>query len=163
MGIDPANVTDALLRRMNPEGRELMARKRGHRNGGLSSQEARAQADARLERDEQRILAGLLKIKEDAGILVFDWSATNRRVTCRTGMPDFKIYRDGRVLFGEMKADGGRLSPDQVERHHQFLRSGTEVQIWHSADQGYRLILNWLWTHWRIWDERIESTFPSLV
>jgi hypothetical protein len=52
-----------------------------------------------------------------------------------------------------MKMDGAKLSPDQIEMREKFLRCGTEVQLWSSADVGIRATRNWLWTHWRLWQE----------
>jgi hypothetical protein len=121
--------------------------------GGRTTEEAMAKHWRRLERDEQKILVNWLSLQEQAGKLTFDWSRTDRRVTNRQGMPDFRIYRDGRVLLGEMKMDGAKLSPDQIEMREKFLRSGTEVQLWSSAEVGIRATKNWLWTHWRMWNE----------
>jgi hypothetical protein len=67
-------------------------------------------------------------------------------------MPDFKIYRGGRVLFGEMKIDRSRLSSAQRNMHACLLRAGCEVEIWASADSAIRRIKNWIWTFFREWD-----------
>jgi hypothetical protein len=155
MGIDPSDLTEAMRRCLDPEVRKELDIRRGGAglpNAGLTSQEARAKGLGKLEREEQRILIAWLHQQEEQGRLAYDWSATNRRVTCRTGMPDFKIFKGGRVLFGEMKIDRASLSPAQREMHDRLLRSGTEVEIWCSADCAIRRIKNWIWTFWREWD-----------
>lgn len=102
-----------------------------------------------LERQEQELLVAWLKELEDAGRLVYDWSATHRKATRRVGMPDFSIWKGGLGLLGEMKLPGGKLSPEQRRRHDAFLRSGTEVQIWSSADVAKRAIMGWIWKFFR--------------
>jgi hypothetical protein len=136
--------------------RSMRAQAVGDPKAALTSQEAGAKGLRKLEREEQLLLAAWLHLREKQGRLAYDWSATNRRVTCRVGMPDFKIYRGGRVLFGEMKIDRNDLSPAQREMHERLLRSGTEVEIWVSADSAIRRIKNWVWTHWRLWDQEDE-------
>lgn len=144
---------DNILKLMSPEDRASLGEAAGHPNAALTTDEAIKKQFRRLEREEQRTLASWLGLQEGAGILVFDWSATNRRVTCRVGMPDFKVYRGGHVLFGEMKIDKGGLSKAQREMHDRLLRGGTEVQIWDTADTAIRRVKGWLWEHWRLWQE----------
>jgi VRR-NUC domain len=153
MGTDPASLTKEQLERMTPEDRQLVAAAIGHPNAGLTTDEAQRKYLVRLERNEQNTLVSWLTLQEEAGKLTFDWSRTDRKTTNRKGMPDFRIYRDGRVLLGEMKMDGAKLSPDQIEMSEKFLRSGTEVQLWSSAEVGIRATKNWLWTNWRMWNE----------
>jgi hypothetical protein len=119
----------------------------------ITTEEAMAKRLRRLERDEQKILVSWLAIQEERGILVYDWSRTDRRTTNRKGLCDFRIYRAGRVLLGEMKMEGAKLSPDQIEMREKFLRAGTEVQLWSSAEVGIRATKNWLWTHFRLWNQ----------
>ena len=107
----------------------------------------------RTERQEQNTLASWLGLQEERGILVYDWSRTDRRSTNRKGMPDFRVYRDGRVLLGEMKIEGAKLSPDQVQMCEKFLKCNTQVEVWSSADHAIRLVKNWLWTFWGLWGQ----------
>jgi hypothetical protein len=153
MGTDPASLSKAQLERMALADRQLVAAAVGHPNAGLTTEEALAKGLRRLERQEQNTLVSWLMLQEEAGKLTFDWSRTDRKTTNRKGMPDFRIYRDGRVLLGEMKMDGAKLSPDQIEMREKFLRAGTEVQLWSSAEVGIRATRNWLWTHWRLWQQ----------
>jgi hypothetical protein len=153
MGTDPASLPDSFKKLMSTADRHVIAAAAGHPNAGLTTEEALAKHLRRLERDEQKTLVSWLMLQEEAGKLTFDWSRTDRKTTNRKGMPDFRIYRDGRALLGEMKMDGAKLSPDQIEMREKFLRSGTEVQLWSSAEVGIRATKNWLWTHWRLWNE----------
>jgi hypothetical protein len=153
MGIDPSDLNEAMRRCLDPEVRKELDIKAGLPNAGLTSQEARAKGLRKLERDEQRILVAWLHQQEEQGRLSYDWSATNRRVSCRVGMPDFKVYRGGRVLFGEMKIDRASLRETQRQMHDRLLRSGTEVEIWASADSAIRRVKNWIWTYWREWQQ----------
>jgi hypothetical protein len=157
MGTDPASLSKQHLERMVPADRQVVAAAVGHPNAGLTTEEALAKHLRRLERDEQKTLVSWLMLWEEAGKLTFDWSRTDRKTTNRKGMPDFRIYRDGRVLLGEMKMDGAKLSPDQIEMREKFLRAGTEVQLWSSAEVGIRATRNWLWTHWRLWNDELRK------
>jgi hypothetical protein len=152
MGIDPSDLTEAMRRSLDPEVRKWLDSKAGLPNAGLTSREALTKGLRTLEREEQRTLVAWLSLQEEQGKLTYDWSATNRRVTCRVGMPDFKVYRGGRVLFGEMKIDRASLSDAQRQMHDVLLRAGCEVEIWVSADSAIRRIRNWIWSNWREWD-----------
>jgi hypothetical protein len=158
MGIKPEDLSDRMLK-LDPSGelRKLRTRAVGHANASITASEARAKGLRKLEREQQRILVNWLKEQEEQGRLAYDWSATNRRVTCRTGMPDFKIYRGGRVLFGEMKIDRAALNPAQWQMHDVLLRAGCEVEIWASADSAIRRIKNWIWTFFREWQQEEDA------
>jgi hypothetical protein len=157
MGIDPSDLNEAMRRCLDPEVRKEIDTKTGLPNAGLTSQEARAKGLRKLERDQQRILANWLNLQEGQGRLAYDWSATNRRATCRVGMPDFKVYKGGRVLFGEMKIDRADLSEAQRQMHDVLARAGCEVEIWTSADSAIRRIKNFIWTYFREWEHEEEG------
>jgi VRR-NUC domain-containing protein len=137
MGITP---NDRILKLMRKEDRP-----KGR--AGMTAAEGHERMVRRLERDEQNTLVSWLSLREADGVLVYDWSRTDRKTTNRKGMPDFRIYRGERALLGEMKIEEGRLSPDQVEMIEKFGRAGTEVQIWRSAKEGIEKIRDWLMTH----------------
>jgi hypothetical protein len=153
MSIDPASLSNAQLALLSPAERQVVAAAIGHPNAALSTEEAAAKCLRRLERQEQRTMVSWLTLQEQAGKLTYDWSRTDRKTTNRKGMPDFRIYRDGRALLGEMKMDGAKLSADQIEMREKFLRAGTEVQIWSSAEAGIRATKHWLWTYFKLWNQ----------
>ena len=138
-------VPENILRLMTTKDRNRYAK------GQLTAEQAIARANDNSERQEQLILALWLKRQEESGYLSYDWSTSHRRTTCRPGMPDFKVYRQNRVLFGEMKLGDAKLSEDQKQMHISLERSGSSVEIWASADHAIRQIRNWLWVEWRLW------------
>jgi hypothetical protein len=116
--------------------------------GGMTAAEGHERLVRKLERDEQNTLVSWLSLREADGVLVYDWSRTDRRTTNRKGMPDFRIYRGPYALLGEMKIEDGRLSGDQVEMTEKFMRAGSQVQVWRSAKEGIEKIRDWLqWTN----------------
>jgi hypothetical protein len=153
MGTDPVSLPDSFKRLMATEDRQIVAAAVGHPKAAFTTEEATRKYLVRLERQEQNTLVGWLSRQEQADKLTFDWSRTDRKTTNRKGIPDFRIYRGGRVLLGEMKLEGAKLSPDQIEMREKFLRSGTEVELWSSAEAGIRATRNWLWTHFKLWGE----------
>ena len=120
------------------------ADRRRYAAGQLTAEEAQAKAAARLERDEQRVMAGWLAFQEQAGLLCYDWSRTDKRATCRRGMPDFKIYRQNRALLAEMKIGPAKLSADQEAMRARFERTGCLTEVWPSADFGIKRVREWL-------------------
>ena len=50
------------------------------------------------------------------------------------GLPDYIAVRQNRVLYAEIKGDGGRLSADQRGWIADLLTAGQEVYIWHPDD-----------------------------
>jgi hypothetical protein len=147
MGIELGDLNDKQLS-MIPENERAPFGK-----GGRTTEEAQRKYLVRLERNEQNTLLNWLMLQEESGKLTFDWSRTDRRTTNRKGIPDFRIYRGGRVLLAEMKMEGAKLSPDQEQMREKFLRSGTEVELWSSAEAGIRATRHWLWTHFKLWGE----------
>jgi hypothetical protein len=124
---------------------ELMDKKdRPPGRAGMTAAEGHERLVRRLERDEQQTLVSWLSLREDDGVLVYDWSRTDRRTTNRKGMPDFRLYAQSRALLGEMKVEDGRLSGDQIEMMEKFSRAGTQVQLWHSAAEAIEAIRDWL-------------------
>jgi hypothetical protein len=66
--------------------------------------------------------------------------------------PMWAIYRGGRVLFGELRPGGDpENDSERTEMYNELQRAGNEVRIWRSAEIARRDVLNWLWTHFRIW------------
>lgn len=52
------------------------------------------------------------------------------------GFPDLVLARprDGRLLFAELKRDGGRTTPQQEAVLDVLRQSGAEVRVWRPSD-----------------------------
>lgn len=77
--------------------------------------------------------------EDDWASVVADWATVNgwwslhvpdsRRV--RAGLPDWLLIRPPRVVFAELKVDGGRVRPAQKEVRALLARCpGVEVYTW---------------------------------
>jgi hypothetical protein len=50
------------------------------------------------------------------------------------GEPDYRAVRSGRLIFAEIKGDGGRLSAFQKAWIADLLEAGVETYVWHPGD-----------------------------
>lgn len=50
------------------------------------------------------------------------------------GEPDYRAVRGGRLIFVEIKGDGGRLRPDQTAWISDLLMAGVETYVWYPDD-----------------------------
>lgn len=50
------------------------------------------------------------------------------------GEPDYRAVRGGRLIFVEIKGDGGRLSAHQKLWIADLLEAGVETYVWHPED-----------------------------
>lgn len=50
------------------------------------------------------------------------------------GFPDLVIVGAGRVIFRELKAKGGRISPEQRDWIKDLNDAGADVRVWYVAD-----------------------------
>jgi hypothetical protein len=118
-----------ILKHLRPEDRP---------KGQLTCQEAGEKVS---ERQEQGLFYNWLLLAEGRGELAFDQSATNKRVTSRTGFPDFRIWPDHQpAFFIEFKVAGGKASPEQQERFAALGRLGYEVHIARSCDEAIKIV-----------------------
>ncbi len=46
------------------------------------------------------------------------------------GFPDMVLVRDGRILFRELKAEKGKLTPEQAEWIDALLLAGQDAGVW---------------------------------
>jgi VRR-NUC domain len=137
---------------ITPNNRMLELMDKGDRprgRAGMTAREGRERMVRTLEREEQNLFAAWLGLREADGVLCYDWSRTDRRTTNRKGMPDFRIYAQGRALLAEMKVGKGQLSADQSAMIEKFDRSGMRVELWHSAAQGIERTRDWLMGIWK--------------
>jgi hypothetical protein len=50
------------------------------------------------------------------------------------GFPDLVLVRNGRLVFAELKAEKGRLGPDQKDWIDAISGCGIEMYLWKPAD-----------------------------
>ncbi len=67
--------------------------------------------------------------------------------------PMWAIYREGRVLFGELRLGADDNDAKRTEMYNELQRAGNEVRIWRSAEQGIRDCKRFLWQYWRLWQD----------
>lgn len=126
--------------------------------GQLTAEEAITRANHRSEKLEQTALENWLRREGWPYYqLKFYRARMDKRTTGPAGWPDFTIIREGRVLLGEMKVAGRKLTIEQQVTHDEFLAGGTQVQIWESYEQAKGLIINWVWTHWKLYVAKPEE------
>ena len=58
------------------------------------------------------------------------------------GAPDYMAVRDGRLIFVEIKGDGGRVRPDQAAWMCELMDAGIETHLWypHNLDKAKELL-----------------------
>ena len=97
-----------------------------------------AKALARNEISEQRVFSRLLCQKR----ILFINPRPDVKSTIYRGHPDFTIFLPNRqTLFIEMKAPGGRFSPEQIGRIEALRAIGHLVEIAYSADEAFKITL----------------------
>jgi hypothetical protein len=50
------------------------------------------------------------------------------------GEPDYRAVRSGRLVFVEIKGDGGRLTKEQKLWIADLVEAGVETYVWHPED-----------------------------
>ncbi len=50
------------------------------------------------------------------------------------GAPDYTAVRGGRLVFIEIKGDGGRVSPEQKRWIADLLEAGVETYVWYPTE-----------------------------
>jgi hypothetical protein len=81
---------------------------------------------------EQHLVHGLAKI----GVACEKFIPDHRR-----GMPDrIVLLPGGRVVWVELKTDGGSLSAIQLVRHHELTKAGQIVKVVWSIEEADNLI-----------------------
>lgn len=54
--------------------------------------------------------------------------------TMAKGFPDLILVRGSRMIIAELKAEGGKPTPDQIRVLEAFMLTGVEVYIWRPSD-----------------------------
>lgn len=121
---------ETVLRRMSPEDRKKLGK------AAMLSSEALAAAEAKAEKELQRLIAATLN---RLGVM-FNASRMDRRTTCRRGWPDFTFaLRDktGRAVpcAVEVKAWTGKLEPEQRQMLDALARNGWKTAVVRSYEE----------------------------
>jgi hypothetical protein len=132
------------------------ADRRRYAGGQLTNEEAYVKASRRAEKEEHNLFINWLGLHG----LQFRHDRMDKKTSGTVGWPDFTIVVGGRCLLGDFKVYGNKLSSEQKERFGALSRTGTEVEIWSSADQAIRKTRNWLWEHFQLeWaNSELEQT-----
>jgi len=105
MGIDLADITEAMRARMCPTDRKALGKR------GLTNAEARDKYCTRTERAIHGQFSGFCKRN---GFIVWH-SNPARKGSIRTGLPDFLLWKNGRAFGVEFKVPPNDLSEVQKE------------------------------------------------
>ncbi len=105
-------IPDHILEKMSKQDRQQFGK------AGVTSGEAQAKLDLRLERQDQREFSQWLNSKG----IYYLWSRTDKAITIQVGHPDFTIFHRGLTLFVEFKLIGKKLSPDQRRVNEMLVR-----------------------------------------
>lgn len=90
----------------------------------------------RNEIKEQRLFSRLMCQKR----ILFINPRPDQKSTIYPGHPDYTIFLPhGRLLMIEMKAPGGRFSPEQIGRIEALRSIGHVVEIAYSADEAWKI------------------------
>lgn len=92
---------------------------------GLLPEEALAKEEVRAERDLQRLVANLLRLRG----IPFNASRMDRRTTCVSGWPDFTLVTKGVPMAWEVKTKKGQLTPQQERLHILMQACGWRVSV----------------------------------
>ncbi len=122
---------DNVLTKMSPADRKRLGR------AGITSDEAQAKMDYRLERELQsQIMNDLVR----RGFPVLS-NRTNKRHTGKKGQPDLMIFAPNNLLLMELKrAEDGKLSDAQIKLHAALKSTGYTVHVVTSFTQYLGLI-----------------------
>ena len=84
-----------------------------------------------LESDLQGLV---INRAEELGWAVIHIPDSRKVAKSAVGWPDLLLYRDGVIIFAELKAKGGRLTPQQQAWHKVLRDDGYEVNVWYEDD-----------------------------
>ena len=104
-----------------------------HRLGksGMLPEEALAKADVKAERDLQRHIGNLLRLRG----IPFNQSRMDRRTSCAVGWPDFTFAVGGVPFAWEVKTAKGQLTGEQDVLHVLMRACGWRVSVIRSVQQ----------------------------
>ena len=120
---------DNILRCMSPEDRASHAKAVGHPNAGKTAEEIRQELNKKTEKHAQKEIAGYLRMRG----LQFICPPMNKRSLLPEGWPDFTLAFRGHALAFEVKAQGCKPRPEQLERHDKMRDDGWIVHVVHGV------------------------------
>jgi hypothetical protein len=109
----PAIVTEGFLQAMPPEERKRLGR------AGITA----AEALATFRQGEEKELQDYCYQWLNANQIYFNSDRMDKRTTGRKGRADFRICCHGLWLSAECKAEGGKLTPEQIDDASRLIRS----------------------------------------
>lgn len=125
-------VSENIMRHMDPETRK--------KHGLLLGEERAQKADRETERKMHvEVSRELLR----NGVCFIE-ARMDKRSTIPKGHPDFTCLKNGYVLLLELKAGGGRLSSDQLDRIGELDKSGNPTTVASSTLEAINAIHAWL-------------------
>jgi len=138
MSIDPV-LPEHILRLMSPEDRKALDK------GAMTAAEATQRAIGRHERQEQKIFNTWLNVKFAERKLYPINPRSDKASTIRAGHPDYTIFLpSARLLFLEMKVQGGVFSEEQTRCIHILSEFGFEIEIPHNASEAISIVRKFL-------------------
>jgi hypothetical protein len=135
MGTDPASLTKDQLNLIVPEDRQVVAAAIGHPNAGLTTEEALAKHELKLERDMHSEFSGFLARNGFKLVIHADPTKPSR---IKPGWPDYSIIRSNRILFIEFKIGRNTLSQVQETVINELLAEGCTVHVLYSYEAATR-------------------------
>lgn len=125
-------ISENLLRCMSPEQRK--------KYGQLTSREAQE----KWQRDTEKqihVAVTLECLRQKISVVE---PAMTRRSTIAKGHPDMTLLKDNHCLLLELKAEGGRLSTEQIDRIAHLQECGNDTIVAYSAREAIEAIHAWL-------------------
>jgi hypothetical protein len=99
---------------------------------------------AEVEKIEQQIFLKYLRSQRAAGRLWFINARSDKASTIEPGHPDFTIWIKGKVFEIEMKAVGGKVSPEQETAIAALQHLDSDVWIAWSAAEAQKIVERYL-------------------
>lgn len=112
MGIDPSDLRDNALRRMEPGEKQRLGKA-----GIITYPEALAKQEAREEKELQRLIGELLRLH---GVIA-NRSRMNKKKTDLPGWPDFCMSLNGAAVAIEVKVPDRKLDPEQLKVREKMI------------------------------------------
>jgi hypothetical protein len=130
MGVPVSDLRDNVLSKLPPDEKKRLGK------AGLTYGEAQAKQAAREEKELQRQIANLLRLKGiEANV-----SRMDKRKTDRKSWGDFTFAANGQAVIWECKRPGEKLRDDQEAMRKKLIAAPNEWQYFviHTVEDGIR-------------------------